>query len=379
MHILLNIKILLLYFLVLSQAISIGQENRPGMSYLRLEGTIDNNINIIANLVMTPPYVSGNYQYKYLETDASMHIGRTIELSGDIDEQNRVRLKEFGREGYAFEGELTGNRFSGYWNAGSDRKLPFQLSEYYPNGSMAFEVHYLHAEEMLVEGDPKSPAAEIELTLIYPSNEYVQPAIEDSVKKHITKSYFGKGFTPARPDSMLLDFEAEYMENYSLQNENWHNLKGASFNWEKVMNMSVIYNTGYMLCIEYLKYAYSGGAHGMTNVAYDIINLSDGRLLTYADVFMEGTDEALTDILTRQLRKDYSIPEEIKLSEAGFFVEEVKPNRNIYVNGNGVGFVYNSYEIAPYSQGSTNIFLEFKQISDLVKMGTPVYGMSHPQ
>jgi hypothetical protein len=128
-----------------------------------------------------------------------------------------------------------------------------------------------------------------------------------------------------------------------------------------------------MLCLEYLKYAYSGGAHGMTNISYDIIYLDNGRLLTYSDVFKEEGEEELAKILTAQLRKDYGIPKEVTLGEAGFFVEEVKPNRNIYVTGNGVGFLYNSYEIAPYAQGATNIFLEFKQIKDLVKKGTPVY------
>ncbi|MEJ2596338.1 MAG: DUF3298 domain-containing protein [bacterium] len=361
-----------------STPVILAQNSGQEMSYMRYEGTIDNNIKLIANLVKTPPLISGNYQYKYLETDATMHIGRTIELSGEVDKNNTVRLREFGRDQFAFEGELSNDVFKGYWYAVKDRKLPFTMKEYYPNGPMAFDVFYLHSEEALVSEDPESPLAEIELTLVFPANAYIQPEIEDSVKRFIVRSYFGEGFHTENPDSMLVHFEQEYMNTYKLQNENWHKLQGASFNWEKVMNMSVIYNTGYMLCLEYIKYAYSGGAHGMTNISYDIIDLADGRLLTYTDVFAEGTDEALADILTRQLRKDYSIPDDVTLTEAGFFVEEVSPNRNIYVNGNGVGFLYNSYEIAPYSQGATNIFLEFKQIRELIKMGSPVYKMSHP-
>ncbi|HEY9114603.1 MAG TPA: RsiV family protein, partial [Bacteroidales bacterium] len=57
-------------------------------------------------------------------------------------------------------------------------------------------------------------------------------------------------------------------------------------------------------------------------------------------------------------------------------VDSISPNRNIYVNGNGIGFLYNSYEIAPYSTGATNVFLEFSQIKDLLRRGTPVYNMS---
>ena len=114
----------------------------------------------------------------------------------------------------------------------------------------------------------------------------------------------------------------------------------------------------------------------MTNISYDIIHLDDGRLLTFVDVFDESIEGELSDLLTSQLRKDYKIPDEVPLKEAGFFVDKVDPNHNIYVNGNGVGFLYNSYEIAPYSQGATHIFLQWDQLQGIVKKGTPVYQMS---
>jgi len=347
-------------------------------AYKRYEGNIGSSISITANIVQLYEKLSGNYQYKYIEDDANMHYGKSIELSGEIDENNNAKLREFGSKEFTFIGKIDDNTFNGDWNAGDDRKVPFEMAEYYPNGSMPFDVHYLRSEGKLVKGEADSPVAEIEMTLIYPTNDYVQPEIADSVKKIIVNSYFGPGFEVNNPDSMMLSFEKEYLEKYVKQNENWHEVGGASFNWENMISMSVVYNTGYMLCIEYLKYAYSGGSHGMTNLSYDIIYLDNGELLTFADVFKgdEEAKEKLTQVLTKQLRKDYSIPDEVLLSEAGFFVEKVEPNRNIYVNGNGVGFLYNSYEIAPYSQGSTNIFLEFSQIKDLVKMGTPVYQMT---
>ena len=367
-----------IFFICALVAPGLGNAQNGEMAYMRYEGNIGSSISITANIIRLYENLSGNYQYRYIEDDASMHYGKSIELSGAIDENNEAKLREFGSKEYTFTGQISGDSFKGDWNAGDDRTVPFDMKEYYPNGSMPFDVHYLRSEGKLVEGEAGSPLAEIEMTLIYPTNDYVQPDIADSVRKIIVNSYFGPGFGVNAPDSMMLTFEEEYLGKYVRQNENWHEVGGASFNWENVISMSVVYNTGYLLCLEYLKYAYSGGAHGMTNVSYDIIYLDNGQLLTFTDVFKDddASKEKLTQILTKQLRKDYSIPEEMLLSEAGFFVETVEPNRNIYVNGNGVGFLYNSYEIAPYSQGSTNIFLEFRQIQDLVKMGTPVYQMT---
>lgn len=369
-------KLYLLLLLIIPISFYGQKTSQNQMSYKRYEGTIGTDINVSANIVRLFEKLSGNYQYRYLDDDANIHYGKAIELSGDISENNNARLKEFGATDYAFTGKISGVNFEGEWRAGDDRKVPFKMKEYYPNGTVKFDVHYLRSEAQLVKGDTDSPVADIEMTLLYPTDDYIQPEVLDSVKKIIVHSYFSEGFLISDPDSMLVNFEQEYLGNYIAQNKNWHEVGGASFDWEKVISMSVVYNNNYLLCIEYLKYAYSGGSHGMSNVAYDIIYLDNGQLLTFEDVFAEGTETALSELLTSQLRQDYEIPDAVTLKEAGFFVEEVQPNRNIYVNGNGLGFLYNSYEIAPYAQGTTNIFLEFKQIKDLVKKGTPVYGMT---
>jgi hypothetical protein len=55
-----------------------------------------------------------------------------------------------------------------------------------------------------------------------------------------------------------------------------------------------------------------------------------------------------------------------KLTDSGYFVDEIKPNENFYVTGEGVGFVYNHYEIAPYSFGATDIFLTKEGLKEIL-------------
>jgi len=370
-------KYIVIFFILIFTITStlIAQKTNPEMSYHRYEGFIGENISMTANMIRLYQKLTGNYQYRFVEENNAMYFGKTIELEGEIDKNNNVRLREFGREDYTFKGLKNKTVINGMWYGPSEKTLPFELKEYYPNGSMAFDVYYLHSEGKLIKTDPKSPLAEIELTLIYPTEEYINPSVTDSVEKFIVDNFFGAGFNAKSPDSMLVNFEEEYLANYIKQNKDWY-ASGASFNWEKMISMSVIYNSNYMLCLEYLVYGYTGGSHGMTNISYDIIHLDDGRLLTFADVFDVCIEGELSDLLTSQIRKDYKIPDEVPLKEAGFFVDKVDPNHNIYVNGNGVGFLYNSYEIAPYSQGATHIFLQWNQLQGIVKKGTPVYQMS---
>lgn len=370
-----KIRLIFLIFTTFFSGFLVAQHNKSEMSYHRYEGFIGSNISITANIVQLYQKLTGNYQYRFIEEDNNMYFGKTIELEGEIDKNKNVKLREFGRDDFTFIGAKKQGLMDGTWHGPSDKTLPFKLNEYYPNGSMAFDVHYLHSEGKLIKTDPESPLAEIELVLIFPADKYINPAVTDSVKQWITNSFFGTGFEVKKPDSMLIHFEEEYLNTYVKQNKDWYST-GASFNWEKMISMSVVYNSNYMLCLEYLVYGYTGGSHGMTNVSYDIIYLDDGRLLTYADIFEGSIEGELSELLTKQLRKDYKIPDEIPLKEAGFFVDVVEPNHNIYVNGNGVGFLYNSYEIAAYSQGATHIFLEWDQLQGVVKKGTPVYQMS---
>jgi hypothetical protein len=50
----------------------------------------------------------------------------------------------------------------------------------------------------------------------------------------------------------------------------------------------------------------------------------------------------------------------------------VDPNDNFFITGGGIGFFYNPYEIAPYSSGSTEIFLPWEEILPLLKKESAV-------
>ncbi len=366
-----KIKSLIVFSLLLSSTVIMSQQtSSKDVFYTRFEGVIGTNIHVTANIVRLFDELSGNYQYRFVEEDTKMHYGKTISLNGNVSSED-AKLKEMGQDSYAFIGTFNKESYTGIWNTPDNKEVDFSFKEYYPNGTLPFEIFYLHSEDKLINKDANSPIAEIELTLIYPEDKYFQAGIVDSVKQLIADSFFGSNFYEKNPDSMLTHFETEYFSNYKKQNEDWYG-KGASFNWQKTVNMSVVFNSNYLLCFEYLKYAYSGGAHGMTNIAYDIIDLNDGNILTYNDIFTDDSKDSLTNILTQKLRKDYKIPNNTPLKKAGFFVDSIAPNHNIYINGNGIGFLYNSYEIAPYSNGQTNIFLEFDKISGLLRQGTPV-------
>ncbi|RLD85395.1 MAG: hypothetical protein DRJ09_12980, partial [Bacteroidetes bacterium] len=209
-------------------------------------------------------------------------------------------------------------------------------------------------------------------------NNALPTPVLDSVRHIIIKGFFGDNFSQDSPTKMLNNFEKEFYNNYKSSNlEEYQKMKnGQSFSWSSMNSMSVLFNSSYLLCLEYQRYAFTGGAHGITNNAYDIIGLKTGIVLTYSDIFTKGADSALSALLTNKMLDKYKTKDEAGLKELGFFIDKVNPNQNIYVTGNGIGFKYASYEIAPYSYGLPEVFLRFDEVKDLIRPGTPVFQLS---
>ncbi len=360
----------LLFLFILNLQNNLYSQTLPDKQfYKHMEGNINYNIKITADLSSINNKIQGYYYYYFFDnTDNNYFIyyGQTIPLQGIINENGDIELAEFNGKGSIFKGNFTSkNKIEGNWKKSeSDKKLSFELCEKYPDGTMQFEVYYLKSECRLVE-EKNSPVASLELALFKPNN-YPDKNISDSVKNIITQNFFGKNFLQIHPDSMLIKKEEQYFKLYKKSNQDIYD-GGNSFNWEKIKQMNIRYNQDFILSLEYQDYGYTGGAHGIEVNKFNVIDLKNGNIITIDDIFEDGYKPKLTKILNQKLRELYLIKPEDNLKDAGFFVDEVKPNNNIYINKDGIGFYYNSYEIAPYSNGHTDIFISFEDIEDMLK------------
>ena len=354
-------------------------QNSSNKAYHRMEGTIGDDIEVTANFIRLFDNIKGNYQYKFKDDDATMFYGKMLEFEGKLLKNDSLYLLEYGSEKPSIKGVWNDNSFTGEWKVPDEKNdyMDVLLKEYYPSGSLQFDLFYFNSEENLVSKDVDSPKATLELTFIYPKKNFLNPGILDSIRRIINKGFFGNNFIQATPAKMLADFENEYYHNYKTANlELYKKMDGASLSWASLNNMSVLFNSDYLLCVEYEKYAYTGGAHGITNDSYDIIDLKNGKTLTYNDIFVDNADSALSAILTAHMLKKYRTEKAASLKQLGFFTDKILPNQNIYVTGNGIGFKYASYEVAPYSYGLPEVFINFDEIKQLIRPGTPIYRLS---
>ena len=116
------------------------------------------------------------------------------------------------------------------------------------------------------------------------------------------------------------------------------------------------------------RYVYMGGAHGSTVRSFTNYCLKTGAILREKDLFSEGYEAPLRQLLLMNLveqNEDMQLIEDLQNSD--YQVDEIRPNGNFYITEEGITYVFNQYEIAPYAYGEIDIFISNDQLTTLLR------------
>ena len=214
---------------------------------------------------------------------------------------------------------------------------------------------------------------EVEIPIAFANKDVLK-----SIRTTIITNLFGDEYTSHANDSLVLlftkDLYAEYKENnepllsekdsanrYSFDNE--HVVSGFSLLSDKKI---------YVYGIE--RYVYMGGAHGLETRNYYNFDLKTGKTITEADLFKPEYKAELSELLKKRIveeskeLKDAKETEPIlSLEDTDFWADAIKPNGNFYITDEGINYVFNPYEIAPYYIGQTEVTIPFNRLKNILK------------
>ena len=115
-------------------------------------------------------------------------------------------------------------------------------------------------------------------------------------------------------------------------------------------------------------YEYTGGAHGNRYLLIQNYDLETGDMVNEQDLFIDDYYEPLKTLLLNALIAQTDNAESKRdLRRMGYSVADVVPNENFYVTQEGITYVYNPYEIAPYAMGCIEIFLPWETVRPLIR------------
>ncbi|MBK6963556.1 MAG: DUF3298 domain-containing protein [Bacteroidales bacterium] len=356
------------YFIItlLSVFFSANSLNSFGQGrYLHMKGVIGNNEPITADLVISENRVEGFYN----NNNRGQRI--SIAIYGDVMKDGTISVNDKISDQLIFTGKIVnGNEISGMWEKNdSDVKYPFSLKEEYSGGSIPYKLYSVRSKTSLT-GAKDSPVALFEASVILPPDTMNRKSAQNL--SNVVFSRFYGSEQVQEPKTLFKEMESRFFSHYNNSNSGINTPENYQFlNWEKRKNMLVMFNEQYITTMQFSDYAYTGGAFGLNIEKYLVFDVSTGRDLKLADLFAPGFYDKLGLLISNRIKENLKISQDDQLSRYGFFADTVVPTENFYINTSGIGFRYNTYEIAGMDAGTQDIFINFSELKRLLVSDHP--------
>lgn len=228
--------------------------------------------------------------------------------------------------------------------------------------------------------NPENPNCNLQINFIYPA-KYDNKDILKKIQQQFVYSYFGDGYENLSPEEATAKYTEDYLNNYKdLEDEYKAEVAkadetpvGAWFSYFEMSSNDIAYNKNDILSYTVNFENYTGGAHGAHSFTNHVIDMKTGNPIKEDDIFIEGFQEDLAQILIDRIAKQNTVENPKELENIGFFsIDEIFPNGNFLIDDNGITYTFNEYEIAAYVVGATNVHLPYEEIQYLLKKESPI-------
>lgn len=228
---------------------------------------------------------------------------------------------------------------------------------------------------------PKEPGHCSRFVAEFPLLGNSMPAgVRDSINQDILSGMLelSRSFSEAQPlKSPLVDLKqpaAYYLqqaaERFFADNRVFRQeLPEAVGIWELTSSVEVEHINSQVLCLRHSYYAFTGGAHGIYQTRFYNYDLKTGKLLKLEDLFQPGFQKRLTALAEAAFRKQRELTPTVSLAEAGFEFTDNRfaLNELFLMTPQGLRFLFNVYEVAPYVTGDTEFAVDYNELEPLLK------------
>lgn len=194
------------------------------------------------------------------------------------------------------------------------------------------------------------------------------PIFDDQeINKHILQQTFNF-YRQNEPVSSYQDIASGFV---GLYNEFYLENKGTSHPWYLSIDIKVIRQLHNYIALAYTHSDFTGGAHGNTHISFDNYNPKTKTVIELDSLIQPDKRAELLKIAENIFRNQEKISATQPLAGKYFFQGgKFSLPAAFYVSKDGLKFLYNAYEIKPYSEGITELLIPFDQLKDIAKPNT---------
>ena len=240
----------------------------------------------------------------------------------------------------------------------------------------ALQTTSLSSEQVCYLTDAQEDSLTVSIHIEYPTAIGKTDAL-NNIQRDLKHRLFGEAYIEMEPQQALDAYVAMLKTEYKINNlplkEDWEK-DNRDFEYapicceEQVLTGSVMGEVKGILsyCVE--RYVYTGGAHGSNFRQFVNYNLQTGEQIDEEQLFAENYQEQLTQLLLQYMvEQNDEIALIQDLQEAGYNVDDIHPNDNFYLAEEGITYVFNPYDIAPYALGETEILIPWSALQNILK------------
>ena len=228
---------------------------------------------------------------------------------------------------------------------------------------------------LFADNDTTKPFANVEIDFTYPKNFKSKENLL-RLQEIFNGTFFNDmSYDSLSPKEALNTYLEAYTKDYrELSNqyyEDMGNLEGdnqPSWYWYQLNKSNeILFEDESILSYSVEHYYYEGGAHGSLSAMYYTIDLNNLTTITEESIFKPNFHHFLTERIIHNLMKKYEVnaPEEL-LNEGFFDINDIAPNNNFWIDNVGVHYIFNQYEIAPYSMGPIEVTVPYQEIQSII-------------
>ncbi|HHU97048.1 MAG: RsiV family protein [Bacteroidota bacterium] len=249
------------------------------------------------------------------------------------------------------------------------------------------------AQRSHLEDDTANPYCDISVEFIYPVSSTGANAV--ILQQFFTQNMLGNAFAGMTPETAVNAYVKSYIENYTYDAETYResvtDLKewselipdaglhdqeqrsgGDFYSYQESLLNRIVYNRHGVLSFQVEQSNSKGGATSFVSFRNWVIDVNSGKQVTENELFQAGYDQALQKLIIASLFEQNNVKSVDELEDLGFFgIQEIVPNRNFLLTGQGIIYTYNKGEYSAYQLDAPEVFIPYTAIRSLLRENTP--------